>query len=66
MERNDAELKQSIKTNGKDEAQFCNCNHEKEITKFNEKIDQMTSSLAVIRCEPGHLKRNNFEICKYI
>ena len=62
MERkNDAELYKSIKTNGKGEANFRNCNHKKELTKLNEKIDQMTFNLVNIRYELGELNRNNLD-----
>lgn len=61
MERKDAKLKQSIKTNGKDEAHFCNCNYEKELKKLNEKIDQVTLNLAAVRYKLGDLKRNNLD-----
>ena len=62
MERKDeAELKQSIKANGNGEANFQNCNHEKELTKLNKKMNQMTFNLAAIRYQLGELKMNNLD-----
>ena len=50
-----------MKTNGEGEVNFQNCNHEKESTKLNEKIDGMTFNLAAVRYELGELKRNNLD-----
>jgi len=62
MERkDDGGLHKSIKTNGEGEANFQNCNHEKESTKLNEKIDGMTFNLAAVRYELGELKKNNLD-----
>ena len=62
MERkDDGGLHKSIKTNGEGEANFQNCNHEKESTKLNEKIDGMTFNPATVKYELGELKRNNLD-----
>lgn len=51
--KDDGGLHKSIKTNGDGEANFRNCNHEKELTKLNEKIDGMTFNLAAVKYELG-------------
>ena len=62
MERkDDAERQKSIKTSGEGEANFQNCKHKKELTKLNEKIEQMIFNLAAVRCALGELKRNNLD-----